>query len=56
MRTICPLNIQGCDAEEYLCSEEAAFANMQNMLKGGKKGKCLVAGEILKENDLLPIC
>lgn len=38
MRTICPLNIQGYDTEEYLCSEETAFGNMKDMLKGGKKG------------------
>lgn len=38
MRTICPLNIQGYDTEEYICSEEATFENMKNMFKGGIKG------------------
>lgn len=37
MRTICPLDIQGYDTEEYLWFEETAFENV-NRLEGGKKG------------------
>lgn len=42
MRTICPFNIQGHDIDEYLYSQEIAFENMTNILKGGKKGAHLI--------------